>query len=170
MTRQNWLYKWSVYALALLPVWWLDAYILSRYPLFGVSPMLLPVAAAAVGVLEGIAGGAGFGLGAGLLWAMAYPGAEGIRVFLLTLIGMCTGMVSQYALAQTLLGCMLCSAGALAVIEGLNVFRELFFLRAQLDTLLRVAVPQLLWSLCWVPPVYGLFHRVFRRVGGNRLA
>lgn len=170
MTRQDWLHKWSVYALALLPVWWLDAYILSRYPVLGVSPVLLPVAAAAVGVLEGISGGAGFGMGAGLLWALAYPGGVGIRVILLTLTGMCAGMVSQYALAQTLLGCVLCSAGALAVIEGLNVLRELFFLRAQLDTLLWVAVPQLIWSLCWSPVVYVLFRQVFRRVGGNRLA
>ena len=35
MTRQNWLHKWLIYALALLPVWWLDAYVLSRYRFWG---------------------------------------------------------------------------------------------------------------------------------------
>jgi len=170
MTRQDWIHKWLVYTLALLPVWWSDAYILSRYPVFGVTPTLLPVAVTAVGVLEGVSGGAGFGLGVGLIWAAAYPGGHGERVLLLTLAGMVTGALSQYALAQTLLGFLLCAAGTLAVGEGLRVATELFFLSAPLETLLRIAVPELLLSLCWAPLVYALFYRVFRRVGGNRLA
>lgn len=169
MTRQDWLYKWFSYALALLGVWWLDAYVLSRFPVFGVTPVLLPVAVTAVGVLEGVSGGAGFGLGVGLLWA-AYPGSQGGRVLLLTLMGMFTGALAQYALAQTLLGCVLCSAVALAVMELVQVAEELFFLRAQLWPALCTALPQLLWTLCWVPVVYGMFYRVFVRVGGDRLA
>ena len=170
MTRQNWLHKWLIYALALLPVWWLDAYVLSRYPLVGVTPTLLPLAAAAVGVLEGASGGAGFGLGTGLLWACAYPGSHGLRVLALTLVGLGTGAVSQYALAQTMLGCLLCSAVSLAALEGAHVLQELFFLRSQLQELLSVALPRLGWSLCWAPLIYILFRKVYRRVGGTRLA
>ena len=103
MTRQDRLRKWFSYALTLLPVWWLDAYILSRWPVFGVTPVLLPVAVTAVSVLEGVSGGAGFGFGAGLLWA-AYPGGHGSRVLVLTVMGMLTGALAQYALAQTLMG------------------------------------------------------------------
>ncbi|RAZ62894.1 rod shape-determining protein MreD, partial [Klebsiella oxytoca] len=40
MTRRDFIHKWLVYALGLLPVWLLDAYILPRYPLYGASPML----------------------------------------------------------------------------------------------------------------------------------
>lgn len=137
--------------------------------MFGASAILLPVAVTAVGTLEGIAGGTGFGLGVGLLWA-TYPGGGPVRVVLLAAAGMCTGAVAQYALAQTLLGCMLCAAGVLGVLEALRMLQELFFLQADLTTLLRVAVPQLLWSLCWTPLIYALFGRVFRRVGGTRLA
>ena len=170
MTRQAWLYKWFSYALPLLGVWLLDAYILSRWPVFGVTPILLPVAVTAVGVLEGVSGGAGFGLGAGLLWAVAYPGSHGARVLMLTLMGMFTGALAQYALAQTLMGCLLCSAAVLLATEALQALEELFFLRAGLWPVLRTALPQLLWTLCWVPVVYGMFHRVFVRVGGDRLA
>ena len=170
MTRQDWLHKWCSYALALLGVWWLDAYLLSRWPVFGVTPILLPVAVTAVSVLEGVAGGAGFGLGAGLLWAVAYPGSHGFRVLLLAVLGMFTGALAQYALAQTLMGCMLCSAAVLAVVELIRVIQELFFLRTQLWPALCTATPQLLWTLCWVPAVYGIFSRVFSRVGGDRLA
>lgn len=170
MTRQDLFGKWFAYGLALLPVWWLDAYILSRWPVFGVTPILLPVAVAAVGVLEGTAGGAGFGFGAGLIWATAYPGAEGGRILLLTLTGMFTGALAQYALAQTMLGCLLCSAAALGVVELIRMVQELFFLRTHLSAALWAALPQLLWSLCWVPVVYGIFRRVYNRVGGDRLA
>ena len=54
MTRQDLIHKWAVYALALLPVWLLDSCILPRFPLFGVTPMLLPLALTAVAVLEGV--------------------------------------------------------------------------------------------------------------------
>mgnify|MGYP007025260208 CR=1 FL=1 len=52
-------------------MWVLDAYILPRYPLMGVSPVLLPLAVAAVAVLEGAYAGTGFGLAVGLLWELA---------------------------------------------------------------------------------------------------
>ena len=51
MTRRDLFHKWFAYALGLLPVWVLDAYILPRYPLYGASPMLLPLAVAAVAVV-----------------------------------------------------------------------------------------------------------------------
>ena len=68
MTRQDLIHKWAVYALALLPVWLLDSCILPRFPLFGVTPMLLPLALTAVAVLEGSGAGGGFGLAVGLVW------------------------------------------------------------------------------------------------------
>lgn len=169
MTRQAWLHKWFSYALALLGVWWLDAYVLSRFPIFGATPILLPVAVTAVGVLEGVSGGTGFGLATGLLWATAYPGSQGGRVLLLTVMGMFTGALAQYALAQTLLGCALCSAVVLGVVEIVQIAEELFFLRTRLLPALYAALPQLVWTLCWVPAVYGIFHRVFGRVGADRL-
>ncbi len=169
MTRRDWLNKWLHYLLALLPVWWLDAYILPRFPVFGVSALLLPVAVTAVGVLEGVAGGAGFGFGVGLLWATAYAGGQGERVLLLTLVGMFTGALAQYALARTLVGCVVCSACALGALQLLNMLQELFFLRAGLWDLLCIALPQLIWTLVWTPVVYGIFYRVYDRVGGDRL-
>ena len=95
MTRQALFHKWFLYALALFPVWLLDACILSRYPLFGVRPMLLPLAVVAVAVLEGSHAGAGFGLGVGLLWALAYSSGKGMMVIGLTLVGLLTGEMSS---------------------------------------------------------------------------
>ena len=126
MTRQALFHKWFLYALALFPVWLLDACILSRYPLFGVRPMLLPLAVSSVAVLEGACAGTGFGMAVGLLWELAYPGGFGGQVFFLALAGMAMGAVSQYALSQSFPGCLICSAGVLGLLDCLRVARMLF--------------------------------------------
>ena len=77
MTRQDHVRKWTIYALALLPVWWLEVYVLNRFPVLGVVPMLRPVAAVTVAVLEGTVAGAGFGLGVGILCDAVYYGGWG---------------------------------------------------------------------------------------------
>ena len=156
MTRRDLFHKWLFYALALAPVWLLDAQILPRLPLFGVTPMLLPLAAAAVAVLEGAYAGTGFGLAVGLWWEAAYPGGFGGLVFGLALAGLIMGHLSQYVLRQSF--------------PGLRVARGLLTHAADLGAMLRVAAPEVLWSLVWSPLVWLLFRAVYRRVGGTRLA
>lgn len=170
MTRRDFIYKWTVYALGLLPIWLLDACILPLIPLWGTIPMLLPLAVAAVAVLEGAYSGTGFGLAVGLLWELAYPGGFGGQVFFLASAGMAMGAVSQYALSQSFAGCFLCSAGVLGVLDLLRVSQWLFINAADLSDLLQVAVPEFLWSLAWTPLVWLLFRAIYRRVGGNKLA
>ena len=170
MTRRDFIHKWLVYALGLLPVWLLDAYILPRYPLYGTSPMLLPLAVAAVAVLEGAYSGTGFGLGVGLLWELAYPGGFGGLVFFLALAGMAMGAVSQYALSQSFIGCLICAAGTVGLLELLRIARGLLTNAAPLSALLEAAAPEFLWSVAWTPLVWLLFRAVYRKVGGNKLA
>ena len=170
MTTRDQVHKWFFYALGLFPVWVLDAYVLNRLPVFGVIPLLLPLAVVAVAVLEGAYAGAGFGLGVGLLWELSYPGGFGGLVFGMTLAGMAVGAVTQYALSQNFVSCLLCSAGVLAALDGMQLLWALFVRLDTLDVLLQVAVPEVLLSLCWTPAVYLLFRSIFRRVGGTRLA
>ena len=143
---------------------------LNRVPLFGVVPMLLPLTVVAVAVLEGSVAGAGFGMAVGLLWELAYPGGSGILVFGMTLAGMLTGSIAQYALSQSFVSCLLCSAGVLAMIDGARIVRYLFVQAETLDVLLQVAASEIAVSLCFTPFIYLLFRMVFRRVGGTKLA
>ena len=170
MTRRDFIRKWTVYALGLLPIWLLDAYILPRMPLWGTVPMLLPLAVAAVAVLEGAYSGTGFGLAVGLLWELAYPGGFGGLVFFLALAGMVMGAVSQYALSQSFPGCLICAAGVLGLLGLLRVARGLLTNAAGLSDLLQVAVPEFLWSIVWTPLVWLLFRAIYHRVGGTKLA
>ncbi|MEM5779783.1 MAG: rod shape-determining protein MreD [Lawsonibacter sp.] len=170
MTRRSIIRKWLVYALGLLPVWLLDAYVLPRCLLWGIAPMLLPSAVVSVSVLEGAYAGTGFGLGVGLLWELAYPGGFGGMVIAMALAGTVTGGAAQYALSQSLPGCLLCTAGVLTVLDGLRIARGLITETAGLPALLQVAVPECLLSLAWTPLVYLLFRTIHRRVGGTKLA
>ena len=170
MTTRDSIHKWFIYALALLPVWILDGMVLPRYPLGGVTPMLLPAAVAAVAVLEGGFAGTGFGMAVGLLWELAYPGGFGIMVAAMALAGMLIGISAQYSLSQGLPACLLCTGCLLAVMDGLRILKGLITNSAGLAAMLQVAVPEVLLSLCWTPVVWLLFHAVFRRVGGTKLA
>lgn len=164
MTRQKFLLKWLFYGLALLPVWWLESFVLNRFPVLGVIPMLLPVAAVTVAVLEGAVSGAAFGLAVGVLCDAVYAGAWGGMTLGLCLIGWGAGAASQYVLSRNFGGGLLCSAAALALIDAIRAARGLFTGLAPLPALLRVALPEFLWSLCFVSLIYPWFSWVRRRI------
>ncbi|MEG1857481.1 MAG: rod shape-determining protein MreD [Pseudoflavonifractor sp.] len=162
MTRHDFITKWIIYAVAVLPVWFLECYVLNRFPLFGVSPMLLPLAAVTVAVLEGSAAGAGFGLAVGILCDALYA-TGGTMTLGVTLLGAASGIAAQYLLRQNLVGCLLCSAGALVALDACRVVWRLLAGVAQLPALMGVAVPEVLWSLAFVPLIYAVFSWVHRR-------
>lgn len=164
MTNRDFFIKWLAYALALLPVWFAQAFLLSAYPLFGVKPMLLPLGAMAVATLEGPVAGAGFGLGVGLLFDSLIPGMPGVNIFLLSLLGFGAGLLTRYILRQDFGGCFLCSVGALVILDLLRILLWLFLGRAPLTGMLRVAGKEIGWSLCFTPLVYLLFRWVYDRV------
>ena len=164
MTRRDFLIKWTVYAVALLPVWFMDQFVLPRIPLFGVSPMLLPLAAVAVAVLEESVSGAGFGLAVGVLCDAVYYGGWGGMTLGMCLIGWGAGAAAQYVLRPNFGGCLLCSAGALAAIDLFRVAAGLFTGLGSLSGLLEVAVPEILWSLCFVCLIYPWYTWVRRRI------
>ena len=106
----------------------------------------------------------------GLLWELAYPGGFGGLVFYMALAGMAMGAVSQYALSQSFLGCLICAAGTLGLLDLLRVAGRLLARVAGLSELLEAAIPEFFWSLAWTPLVWLIFCAVHRRVGGNKLA
>ena len=164
MTTKDFTIKWFAYALALLPVWFLQSFVLNRFPVLGVIPMLLPLAGVAVATLEGATAGAGFGLAVGVLWDAVTPGAHGAMTLAMALIGLGAGLLAQYALRQDLVGCFICSLLALLAIDGGRILLRLLTRTAPLGAMLRVAGAEILWTLVFVAPVYLLFRWVFRRV------
>jgi len=169
LTRKKHIAKWLFYLLALVPVWFLEAAVLRRMPVFGVFPMLLPLAAVAVAVLEGSAVGTGYGLAVGILCDAVYYGTGGSMTIGLALVGAAAGLITQYALRQNFFGYILCAGGSLAALDTLRVLRRLLGGTAQLEPLLKIALPEVFWSLLFAPVIYLLFRLVHRRVGGLAL-
>lgn len=164
MTRRDFLLKWLLYALGLLPILALSLYVLPQFPIFGIIPSLLPVAAITVAVLEGPVGGAGFGLFVGILSDSLIPSIPGSMTFGLAFLGLCAGAAARYGVRQNMLGCLICSSGTLFLI---NLVRILFLLskhKATLGALISVALPEIFWSLVFLPLIYGIFFWIYQRV------
>ncbi len=169
MTKNAFLFKWFWYAMALLLVRAVEALVFDPFPLFGVRPMLLPLAAVAAAVLEGPVAGAGFGLGVGLLCSSAWVGEGPLLILSMTVIGALAGAAAQYGVKQGYIGCLLCSAGALAAIDLGRILPRLLNRVTTLVPMLKLAGTEILVSLLFVLPIYLLFRTVYSRVGGTRL-
>lgn len=164
MTTQDFFIKWGVYGLALLPVWFCECFLLNRIPILGVTPMLLPLAAVAVAVLEGAVAGAGFGLAVGILCDAVYFGTNGAMTVGICVVGIVAGALAQYLLRQNLLGCLLCSLLALAAIDAVRILSRLLLGKGELGAMLSLAGREIALSLLFVFPVYALFLWVYHRV------
>lgn len=169
MTTENQTYKWLLYALGVLPVWLAESLVLSRMPLLGVIPVLLPLTAVAVALLEGALPGALFGLCVGVLADAVYPGAPGGMTLGVCLMGWLTGAVSQYGVRQNCVGYLLCCCADYAALELFRVAWGTLTALGRVQDLVLVALKEGLWSLCFALPVYGLFRLIYRRVGGETL-
>lgn len=164
MTTQDFIIKWGVYGLALLPVWFLESFLLNRIPILPVTPMLLPLAAVSVAVLEGATAGAGFGLAVGILCDAVYFGTNGAMTIGICMAGMVAGALAQFLLRQNLVGCLLCSLLALTAIDAVRILFRLLRGSGGLGAMLNLAWQEILLSLLFVFPVYALFLWVYRRV------
>lgn len=142
----------------------MDTFVLGRFPVLAWPPCCCLVAAVAVAVLEGALAGAGFGLAVGVLCDAVYFGGHGFLTLGLCLIGWGAGAASQYVLSRNFGGCLLCAAAGLVLIDMVRVFAGLFTGLASLPALLRVALPEVLWSLCFVCLLYPWFAWVRGRI------
>ena len=166
MTQREHTIKWLMYSLVFLPVLICDVMLLNRFPVFGIAPMLMPLAVAAVATLEGSVAGAGFGLAVGLICDSLY-GSTGSLTLLLPVCGAASGIATRYGLRQNVLGCFVCSVFTLLVIDLWRVILRIFW-GYHLQALLQVAALEILYSLPFVLLVFPLNIWVHRRLGGSK--
>ncbi len=154
MTRSDLIWKWASYGVMLALTSILNYHVLTFLPL-GAVPLLPVVAAVAVGVLEGPRAGAGFGACAGLLMSAATHGSA-LWICAAALAGWVCGLLAQYVLRRDLVGFLPTCLAAAAVCEAFQVLPRLLGSVAGIRTLLRVALPELLWTMVFALPVYAM--------------
>ena len=165
MTKQDVIIKWSGYGIALLLVFIAQTMLLNRFTVFGVCPLLLPLAVVTVASHEGTTGGTGFGIAAGVLCDAAFYNTNGFYTIMLMLCGLIAGLVAEYLLSPGFLCCAACSLGALI---GIDLIRGLYYIfseKAIISAVLSIAVPEIVYSIVWLVPVYLIILSVYRRVG-----
>ncbi len=151
MTRKDIALKWAAYLVALAVTALFNYNILGLLPIS--LPLLIPMAAVSVGILEGPRFGGAFGIVAGL--ALSVIGHKTLLAIpLLTLVGWLCGLLARHALRRDLVGNTLCAAGVLVILEcwqvGIRILRHV----AAPALLVRVALPELLWTVLFSVPVY----------------
>lgn len=156
MTRHDIIIKWLAYLLALGFSAVVNYYVLGPLPI--PLPLLLPSLAVAGGTLEGAPFGAVYGMACGAVLS-GLGGAGALSIAALSAFGWVAGLCAQYVLRRDVWGHLICSLAALALWEGWAVGSRLLAHVAPLEILLRVGVPELLWSLAFILPMYwvGLF-------------
>lgn len=169
LTRQNKFIKWASYALALVLVTFLENSVFARFPVWGVIPVMIPLAAAMAGVFEGPAPGAAFGIGVGVMCQALYFRGGGWLVLGCAAAGLLAGLIARYAFGPTLASAFVSSLAALLLLDGARVLLRLAQ-GAALPGLLRIAGPEILYSLAASLLVFLIFRGVYRRVGGDALA
>lgn len=167
--RRSDVVKWLIYALGAVVVWFAETLFLNRLPVFGVIPVLLPLAAVSVGLWEGAFPGAVFGLCLGVFADAVYPGLPGGMTLGLCIIGWLTGAMSQYRVRPNLPGYLICAVASMTALEGFRALSALLSRRGALSAILSLAGRELACSLLYAIPVYLLFKLLHRAGGGEQV-
>ena len=165
MTQRDKIIQWTAYTVALMLVAGVQQLILSRFPVFHVVPVLLPLALCACAALEGPQAGAGFGIAVGIFMTAAAGGGFW-RLAVCSAAGFLCGLITRFGLPQPLLGHLVCCSLVMGIRTVWCVVSRLVSGSAGLAILLRVAVPEFLWSMVFALPVYFLFRFVCEHWGG----
>ena len=164
MTRRDHIVQWLAYTIALLLVSGLERLVLSRFTVFGVIPVLLPIALAACATMEGPKFGAAFGILTGILMTAAASGGFW-RIIVCSAAGFLCGLITRYGLPQNFGGHLACSALVMLLRMLWCITTHFFADSPNLTLLLRVGFPEFLWSLAFSLPIYLLFLFICRHWG-----
>lgn len=155
--------KWGMYALAYLAVFFVKNSIFNRIPIYGALPELAPLAVAAVGCFEGSLGGAAYGVAVGLFCSAVYYRGGTMMIPICTLIGMLSGLTTKRQIGKNFLGVCLCGIMSVLVLEGGRVFYYHFLGQNPLPILMKLAVPEGIYSAVFIIPIYFFYSLIYRR-------
>jgi hypothetical protein len=140
-------------ALFLFVLYILQAYVFTRAQLWGVKPLIIPVAAIGIGYFGGGMKGGIFGLFCGLLCDVSFDCAP-LFTFLLPILCLFSGMISQYYLIPGPLSYILCTFGGLLVISFFQMFSFIVFRSTSFTVAAQAALYQSAYSMIFALLLY----------------
>ena len=159
-------------ALIMLLCYFLQSAVFSRLHIFGVKPLLLPLAAVGAGLLGSSGWGGAIGLCCGILCDAALGGGGLVFTVALTVMGFFSGFLGDFILARGFPSYLLLSVCALLLSALIQMFRLLVFDRTPVWPLVRMGLLQSLASVIFILPLYFCVRRALRswRRGRERSA
>lgn len=154
--------QWGAYALALLPLLFLEGLVFWRISFPLAHPFLLPFAISMVSSREGVIAGAGYGLLVGFFALLLGHGSS--MLFLCSLVGAVVALLFERGLQQGFFGCLFGGMVSSLLLALLRMLRLSLWKGASFWDLMSIAAPEFLWSLLFFPLVYGLYLLPARRV------
>lgn len=154
MSKNRTLIKLLILAPYLIVLYILQSTVFTHLPLFGVKPLILPVAVVGVAIFQGRTDGGIFGIFAGMFMDMAYNQPTIQFTLILTLTGIFFGILSDTVLVQGFPSYLVCSALQLAICSACQVLSLVVINSVPLYPLLPTALNQTLYSLILTIPLY----------------
>lgn len=138
----------------LILIYILQSTVFTSLTLFGVKPMLLPVAAVGIAIFRGRTEGGVFGLFAGIFMDMAYDQPTIEFTVILTLTGLLLGALSDTVLVRSFPSYFVCSALQLVICSACQILVMTVTASIPVALMLPTAIRQILYSLILSLPFY----------------
>ena len=165
--KKKWNFAVSLvfHALLLMTVYVFQGMIFPYLKLYGLIPLLLPIACTGVAVYQGRVAGGVSGLFAGMLCDISFNEPVGLFTIILTFTGIAVGALSDTVLTRKFGSFFVCSAAVLALCAFAQLFPLLFFESVAPRLLLIIALRQTLYSLLFTFPLWFFVRSLGLRAG-----
>ena len=163
MTKRDTIIKWIIYSVIIVFIMMIQLTGLTRLRVFGVHPMIMPLAAAAVAVFEGPRSGGIAGFFIGFMCDALIPPSTIFFTLCFMSAGILIGYLTDYMFKRNFITAFMWMS-ALKAAECLLFFTFFYFLpgKAGLPALLSVALPEIALSLLFSPIIYSIFRSVHK--------
>lgn len=146
----------------LLVLYILQSMVFTHITLWGVKPLLLPLAVAGVALFDGAFAGGIFGIFAGVLCDMSFNQPTIAFTLVLTFLGIGIGFIADTLLVRGFPSYLLISFFTLLVCSLIQMFPLMFFYGVPFGPLFYTATRQVIYSLIFTIPMYYLTRFVSR--------
>ena len=142
------------HALLLIVVYVFQGMIFPFIPLYGFTPLLLPIVSTGVAVYEGRDAGGIFGIFAGVLCDVALNEPVGVFTVLLTVTGILVGALADTVLMRGIPTYIVSCVAVLIISAFMQIFPLLFFVNVSPQPLISTAIWQTVYSLVFAFPLW----------------
>ena len=153
------------YAGLLLLLYILQATVFTHIRIFGVKPLILPVAIMCAALFDGMTTAGMVGLAAGVLCDLSFNQPALQFTIFMTALGIAAGYLFETVISTSFTSFLICTTAALFVCAVIQFFGIVVYNGAEILPVLKTAVIQTVYSAIFVLPLYYIVRGISRTTG-----